>query len=162
MPKAFTGPFAQRLNEACQIRVKEAEDGEIVMAGVAYIAPGNIHMKVVRNKSTEVAIQITDKPSDTLFKPSVTVMMNSVAEVYPGRCVAVMMTGMGSDGLEGMRAIKNKHGRTIAQNEESCVVYGMPKAVVDAGIIDKVVSLEHISGEIQQFPIRKLLRNIEN
>ncbi|MBE9503917.1 MAG: chemotaxis response regulator protein-glutamate methylesterase [Proteobacteria bacterium] len=148
MPKAFTGPFAERLDKACQIHVKEAEDGELVRASVAYVAPGNIHMKVVRRKSTEVSIELTGEPADLLYKPSVTVMMNSVADVYPGRSVAVMMTGMGSDGLDGMRAIKEKHGRTIAQDEASCVVYGMPKAVVDAGIIDKVVSLDKISGEV--------------
>ena len=148
MPKAFTGPFAERLDKACQIHVKEAEDGEPVRAGVAYIAPGDLHAKVVRRKSTEVSIELTNEPAALLYRPSVTVMMNSVADVYPGRSVAVMMTGMGSDGLEGMRAIKEKHGRTIAQNEASCVVYGMPKSVVDAGIVDKVVSLERISGEV--------------
>jgi two-component system chemotaxis response regulator CheB len=75
-------------------------------------------------------------------------MMSSVAEVYPGRAVAVMMTGMGSDGMKGMTAIKEKQGRTIAQDEETCVVYGMPKAVIEANIVDKVVPLQGIAGEV--------------
>lgn len=147
MPKSFTGPFAERLNDNCAITVKEAENNEVLKAGFAYIAPGDSHLKVIR-RGTEIRILLAQEPSDVLYKPSVTVMMDSVAEVFSGRSIAVMMTGMGADGLEGMRAIKNKHGRTIAQNEASCVVYGMPKAVVEANIVDKVVPLGQISGEV--------------
>lgn len=148
MPKAFTGPFAERLNESCPMKVKEAQEGDVVRPGEIIVAPGGIHMEVRKNKATEVTVHLTTDPEELLYKPSVDVMMNSVAEVYPGRAVAVMMTGMGSDGMKGMTAIKEKQGRTIAQDEETCVVYGMPKAVIEANIVDKVVPLQGIAGEV--------------
>lgn len=148
MPKAFTGPFAERLNECCPMKVKEAQEGDVVRPGEIIVAPGGIHMEVRKNKATEVTVHLTTEPEELLYKPSVDVMMSSVAEVYPGRAVAVMMTGMGSDGMKGMTAIKEKQGRTIAQDEETCVVYGMPKAVIEANIVDKVVPLQGIAGEV--------------
>jgi len=148
MPKAFTGPFAERMNDLCSLSVKEAEEGDVVSAGEILIAPGGIHMKVVRRKSTEVEIALTKEPVDYLYKPSVDVTMLSVADVYPGRSIGVIMTGMGADGVKGMLAIKEKHGRTIAQDEATSIIYGMPKAAVDAGVADKVVSLDKITGEI--------------
>lgn len=148
MPKAFTGPFAERLDGCCPMKVKEAQNGDVVRPGEILIAPGGIHMEVRKDKPMEVTIRLTPNPQGLLYKPSVDVMMNSVAKVYPGRAVAVMMTGMGSDGMKGMTAIKEKHGRTIAQDEATCVVYGMPKAVVDANVVDKVVPLQCIAGEV--------------
>ena len=148
MPKAFTGPFADRLNNYCAMKVKEAQEGDVVRPGEILIAPGGIHMEIRRMKSAQVAVHLTNEPVGFLYKPSVDVMMNSVAEVYPGRSVAVMMTGMGDDGMKGMTAIKKKHGRTIAQSEATCVVYGMPRAVVEAKVVDKVVPLQMIAGEI--------------
>ncbi|MBE9537392.1 MAG: chemotaxis response regulator protein-glutamate methylesterase [Proteobacteria bacterium] len=148
MPKAFTGPFADRLNESCPMKVKEAQEGDVVKPGEILVAPGGIHMEVRKLKPTEVTVHLTSDPQELLYKPSVDVMMNSVAEVYPGRAVAVMMTGMGSDGVKGMSAIKEKHGRTIAQDEATCVVYGMPKAVVDANVVDKVIPLQSIAAEV--------------
>lgn len=148
MPKAFTGPFADRMNDLCNLKVKEAEDGEVVRAGEILIAPGDIHMKVVRRKPTEVNIELTKTPEDNPYRPSADVMMLSVADVYPGRSLGVIMTGMGADGMKGMVAIKKKHGRTIAQNEATSIIYGMPKAVVDAGAADKIVPLDQIAGEV--------------
>lgn len=148
MPKGFTAPFADRLRQLSKMEVKEAEHGEIIRAGVAYIAPGGFHMKAVRKRPTEVVIDISSTPSDTLHKPSVDVMMTSVSLAYGGKCLGVMMTGMGSDGLEGLRAMKRTGAKTLAQNKESCVVYGMPKAVVEAGLADKVVPLSKLAGEI--------------
>lgn len=104
-------------------------------------------MKVQRRSPLEVVVQLCAEPV-TLHRPSVDVMMTSVAQVFPGRAIGVILTGMGQDGLEGMIAIKASKGRTIAQDEASCVVYGMPKAVVDSGVADKVVPLDKIAGEI--------------
>lgn len=148
MPKAFTGPFAERMNDLCPLTVKEAKGGELVRPGQVLIAPGGIHMKVVRRKSTEVNIELTSVPEDYPYRPSVDVMMHSIADVYPGRSLGVILTGMGADGMKGMLSIKEKHGRTIAQDEASSIIYGMPKAVVDSGAADKVVSLSQVAGEV--------------
>jgi len=148
MPKAFTGPFAERMNALCHLNVKEASDGDVVTSGQIYIAPGSLHMKVVKRKPTEINIEITKYPEELLYKPSADVMMESVALVYPARSIGVIMTGMGADGLKGMLAIKKNNGRTIAQDEASCVVYGMPRAVVEAHAADKIVPLSQIAGEI--------------
>jgi two-component system chemotaxis response regulator CheB len=148
MPKAFTGPFAQRLSGISHIKVVEAEGGEIIKPGVAYLAPGDKHMSIKRDGKDGVRIFISEEPKDLINRPSVTVMMKSVAEEYHEKSIAVMLTGMGSDGLDGMSAIKKYGGSTIAQDEATCVVYGMPKAVVDAGIVDKVLPIYKIAEEI--------------
>ncbi|MBF0608257.1 MAG: chemotaxis response regulator protein-glutamate methylesterase [Candidatus Magnetobacterium sp. LHC-1] len=146
MPHSFTGPFAERLNQLSQVCVREAKNGEKLQSGIVYIAPGCGHMSIVK-KGIEKYISISES-NEYIYKPSVDVMMLSVAQLYPGNCLGVILTGMGNDGLKGMKAIKESDGRTIAQDEESCVVYGMPKAVVDAGIVDKIVSLAEVAGEI--------------
>lgn len=148
MPPNFIGPFAERLNQISQLHVKMAENGEPVKPGIALIAPGNFHMKFRRIHSAEVRIQLAPEPADSLHRPSVDQMMLSVAQVFRGSSIGVIMTGMGHDGIEGMQAIKKAEGRLLAQNEESCVVYGMPKAVADAGIADKIVPLSNIPGEL--------------
>lgn len=148
MPKGFTGPFAERLNQLSKMEIKEAENGEIIRAGVGYIAPGGLHMRAVKKRVTEVNIELSEQPADTLHRPSADVMMISVAQSYAGRCLGVIMTGMGHDGLEGIRAMKKTGAKTLAQDEDSCIVYGMPKAVVDEGLADKVVSLSSMAGEI--------------
>lgn len=148
MPKGFTGPFAERLNQLSKMEIKEAENGEVIRAGTAYIAPGGLHMKAIKKKVTEVNIALSEQPIDLLHRPSVDVMMLSVAVAYSGRCLGAIMTGMGNDGLEGMKAIRKSGGKTIAQDEESCIVYGMPKAVVDEGLADKIVPLSSMAGEI--------------
>lgn len=148
MPKFFTKPFAERMNQICQIEVREAADGQTVKPGVALLAPGGYHMRVVRRQAIDVSVALSSDTEGALYVPSADVLMKSVAEVYPGRGIGVIMTGMGHDGLEGMKAIKGAKGRTVAQDEATCVVYGMPKAVVEAGCADKIVPLSHIAGEV--------------
>jgi len=148
MPKAFTGAFAERLNDICRLPVKEAENGEKVRPGQVILSPGGSQTKIRRRGLTDFYVQIDDEPRGALYKPSVDVCMTSVAECYPGRSMGVILTGMGHDGREGMRMIKEKGGKTLAQNEETCTVYGMPKAVIDAGLADKVAPLDKIAAEI--------------
>ncbi len=148
MPPAFTGPFAERLNQLSEINVKEAEHGEIIEKGTAYIAPGSGHMGIKRKKITETRIEISGPSDKYIYKPSVDVLLLSTVEVYSGQVLGIVLTGLGNDGEKGMREIKNKGGRTIVESKESCVVYGMPKAVVEAGVADKIVPLDEVPGEI--------------
>lgn len=148
MPPAFTKPFAERLNQLSAIEVKEAESGETIRKGTAYIAPGRGHMSVQRKKLTETVISVSEERGEHIYRPSVDVLMLSVVENFSGHVLGVILTGLGNDGSRGMKEIKNKGGRTIAESESTCIVYGMPKAVVDAGLADKVVPLDEIAGEI--------------
>jgi two-component system chemotaxis response regulator CheB len=148
MPPQFTAPFAERLNQLSEIEVKEAENGETIKKGVAYIAPGRGHMSIVRKKITETVISISENRGEYIYRPSVDALMLSVVECFSGHALGVILTGIGNDGLTGMKEIKNSGGRTIAENEASCVVYGMPKAVVEAGIADKIVPADEVAGEI--------------
>jgi two-component system chemotaxis response regulator CheB len=148
MPPNFTGPFAERMNQLSQIEVREAKEGDILKAGVALIAPGGGHMRIRKHSAIETAVSLTTDREEFTYRPSVDALMASVAECYPGRTLAVILTGMGNDGLKGIEGVKKSGGRVFAQNEQSCVVYGMPKAVVDAGLADKVLSIEEIAGEI--------------
>ncbi len=145
MPPKFTKSLADRLNNMCPLNVKEAENREEVKGGVVYIAPGGYHMKTYRNSNGKIYIEVTEMPSDTLHKPSVDVMIKSVLHVYAKHTLGIIMTGMGKDGLEGIKELKRLGGYCLAQDEESCVVYGMPKAVVDAGYADVIAPLEKIS-----------------
>jgi two-component system chemotaxis response regulator CheB len=148
MPPNFTGPFAERLNQLSQVEVKEANEGDIIKPGVAFIAPGRGHMRVSRRRGIETVVRISENREDFIYRPSVDALMYSVAEFFPGRALGVILTGMGNDGLRGLTELKRTGGRIFAQNEETCVVYGMPKAVVEAGLADKVLSIEEIAGEI--------------
>lgn len=148
MPPNFTGPFAERLNQLSQITVKEAEEGEPLKQGIAYVAPGRGHMRVKRVRGIETILSISENKDEFIYRPSVDALMLSVAEFFPGRSLGVILTGMGNDGLKGLTELKKTGGRIFAQNEETCVVYGMPKAVVDAGIADKVLPIEEMAGEI--------------
>lgn len=150
MPAMFTKSLAERLDSLSNIHVKEAEDGERIEPGVAYIAPGGRHL-TVRKVTTYGVCMLSDKPADTLHKPSVDVLMASVAEFSGQSSLGVIMTGMGHDGLDGMRAMKTKGADIIAQNEESCIVYGMPRAVIEAGIADVVSPLDLIPSEIMAY-----------
>ncbi|HRY29366.1 MAG TPA: chemotaxis response regulator protein-glutamate methylesterase [Elusimicrobiota bacterium] len=148
MPAAFTKSFADRLNDISALEVQEAQDGLVVRPGMALVAPGGRHMRF-RRRNLEVTVEISDIPRDSLHKPSANEMMLSAVKTYgASRVLGVIMTGMGNDGLLGMRAIKSGGGKTIAQDEASCVVYGMPKAVVDEGLANKVVPLEQLANEI--------------
>lgn len=105
-------------------------------------------MRVSRKRGIETTVTISEDRENFIYRPSVDALMASVAEFFPGRALGVILTGMGNDGMKGMIELKKTGGRIFAQNEESCVVYGMPKAVVDAGIADKVLPIEEIAGEI--------------
>ena len=144
MPPKFTKSLAERLNSMSQIEVKEAEDNETVRSNVVYIAPGGVHMKIKGNGINNVKIEISEQPADSLNKPSVDVMAMSVLRIYGKNTLGVIMTGMGRDGSEAIGELKKLGGYAIAQDEESCVVYGMPKAIVDSGYADAVLPLEKI------------------
>lgn len=150
MPPKFTKSLAERLNSICELEVKEAENDEVVRPGVIYIAPGGFHMKVRKNLNNDVLIQISEEPSSTLHRPSVDVMMNSVNAMYGKNILGIIMTGMGKDGFEGISELKKLGGYCIAQDEESCVVYGMPKAINDAGLSDIILPLEQISEQVNK------------
>ncbi|MDR2891802.1 MAG: chemotaxis response regulator protein-glutamate methylesterase [Deltaproteobacteria bacterium] len=149
MPASFTGPFARRLDGLCKIEVKEAEDGEKIRDGVAYIAPGGRHMRLVARLANRT-LHISDEPKSALYKPSANELIGSVGESQGRRSLGVMLTGMGNDGIEGTKILKAKGGRMLAQSEASCVVYGMPKAVVDAGLADAVLDVDDIAAAIME------------
>ena len=143
MPEGFTRSFAERLNWTSTLEVKEAEEGEEVQRGKIYLAQGNKHLLLDGRR-----LHLDDGPKVNYVRPAIDVLMKSVAPVYGPRTIGVILTGMGSDGAEGMRCIKQNGGKTIAQNEGTCVVYGMPKAAVDIGAADRVVPLENIAQAI--------------
>ncbi|MFH8134795.1 chemotaxis response regulator protein-glutamate methylesterase [Pantoea osteomyelitidis] len=144
MPPGFTRSFADRLNKLCQITVKEAEDGERILPGHAYIAPGAMHMELARSGANYV-VKLNEGPPVNRHKPSVDVLFNSVA-VHAGRnAVGVILTGMGNDGAAGMLAMHRAGAWTIAQSEATCVVFGMPREAIACGGTSEVVDLGHIS-----------------
>lgn len=147
MPPGFTKSLAERLDSMSEIRVKEAEDSETLQPGWAYIAPGNYHLRVVR-KNGKCVIHLGDDDPVTGHKPSVDAMMESIAELNLRNTIGVIMTGMGSDGAKGLVKMKANDNYIIAQDEESCVVFGMPKSAIKLGAVNKVVSLDEISNEI--------------
>jgi two-component system, chemotaxis family, protein-glutamate methylesterase/glutaminase len=144
MPANFTTSFAKRLDSLCQIRVKEAEDGDTLMPGTALLAPGNFHM-VMRRSGARYYVNIKTGPLVCHQRPAADVLFNSVAAYGGSNVVGVILTGMGRDGAQGMLKMKEAGARTIAQDEKSCVVFGMPKEAIKAGAIDKVVPLDRIS-----------------
>ncbi len=143
MPAKFTTSFAQRLDELCSIRVKEAEDGDVVVSGQALIAPGNYHM-LLRRSGANYYVRVKSGPMVHHQRPSVDVLFRSVAEYAGPNAVGVIMTGMGADGARGLLEMKKAGARTIAQDEKSSVVFGMPKEAIKLGAADKVVPLEEI------------------
>ena len=148
MPKFFTKPFAERLNQVCALEVLEAGEGDHLKPGRVLIAPGGQHLTLERRGSV-VTTHVSDHPKHLPYRPSVDLLMESAAKLYGPKVVGLVMTGMGQDGLEGARAIKSAGGSVLAQDEATSIVYGMPKAVADHGCVDKVVSLQKIATEIQ-------------
>ena len=149
MPPIFTKSLAQSLDKKCALTIKEAEDGESLKNNVVYIAPGGKQMKLkAGSDGKNRLIKITDDPPENSCKPSVDYLFRSVGDYYVGRTTAVIMTGMGSDGTKGIEILKNKGSYIIAQSEETCIVYGMPKAPIEAGLVDVVVPLGKIADEI--------------
>ena len=148
MPEGFTEMFARRLDESCSIRVKEAQSGDVLLAGRALICPGSRHLKVKRLPLGDVAV-LSDEARVNGHRPSADVLFRSLADEFGPKGIAVLMTGMGDDGAQGMGAVKAAGGMTIAQSEESCVVYGMPKAAIDRGFAVRVVGLDVLSNTLQ-------------
>lgn len=149
MPPVFTQSLANNLNTKCKIPVKEAVDGEPLQPDVALIAPGGKQMKVVAGADGKNRIvRVTDDPPENSCKPSVDYLFRSIAHHYVGRATGVIMTGMGSDGTLGLKLMKRNGATVIAQNEETCVVFGMPKAPIDQGLVDAIAPLDRIADEI--------------
>ncbi len=147
MPGGFTRTFAQRLDTQCRIRVKEAEDGEILAHGSAYIAPGDWHMLVERRQG-RLAIRLSDGPPVNRHRPSVDPLFRTAAQTAGGKCIGVMLSGMGADGAQAMLELRQKGAHNIAQDEASCVVFGMPKQAIAAGAVHDVLPLGEISARL--------------
>ncbi|GHV58849.1 chemotaxis response regulator protein-glutamate methylesterase of group 2 operon [Campylobacterota bacterium] len=143
MPASFTGPFAQRLNTLCEIDVKEAKDGDSVLVGQALIAPGDHHM-ALRRSGGRYYVELGGGEKVSGHRPSVDVLFNSVAKCAGANAVGVILTGMGGDGARGLLNMHQSGAKTIAQDEKTCVVFGMPKVAIELGGVDKVFPLEMI------------------
>jgi two-component system, chemotaxis family, protein-glutamate methylesterase/glutaminase len=148
MPEGFTEMFARRLDECCSLNVKEAQSGDLLLAGRVLICPGSRHMKLKRLPLGDIAI-LSDDPRVNGHRPSADVMFKSVAEEFGQRALGLLMTGMGEDGAHGLGLIKAAGGLTIAQGEQSCVVFGMPKAAIERGHAMRVVELEALASTLQ-------------
>jgi two-component system chemotaxis response regulator CheB len=148
MPEGFTDMFARRLDELCSLRVKEAQSGDVLQAGRVLICPGSRHMTVRRLPTGDIVV-LNDEAPVNGHRPSVDVLCRSVAREFGALAVAVLMTGMGEDGAQGLGEVKKAGGMTIAQNEESCVVFGMPKAAIERGYATRVVALDVLSSTLQ-------------
>jgi two-component system chemotaxis response regulator CheB len=150
MPAGFTAPFAERLNNLCAVSICEAAHGQNVQPGVVYIAPAGSHMTVDRPTDSRIVICLSGKPEKQVHVPSADVLMESVASAFHSQAMGIIMTGMGSDGAQGMNAIHREGGLTVGQDEQSCAVYGMPRVCAEMGILDRVVPLAQIPHEILQ------------
>lgn len=147
MPATFTPAFAKRLDQLCKIKVKEAEDGDRLQAGVAFLAPGGKQM-LVEGRAGNAVIKIIESEPSLTYKPSVDITFRSANNIFPAKTLAIVLTGMGADGREGVRILKAKGSEIWVQDEQSCVVYGMPAAVVEAGLADKVLNINDFTQAI--------------
>jgi two-component system chemotaxis response regulator CheB len=159
MPEVFTAAFAERLNRISQIEVKEAEHGDRVEPGRALIAPGNHHMSV-RRRGAQILAEISEGPLVSRHRPSVDVLFRSVANAVGADALGIILTGMGNDGAQGLLEMKNAGADTIAQDEATCVVFGMPKEAIACGAVDLVLPLPRIPAKIlTTTPKTKLLQS---
>jgi two-component system chemotaxis response regulator CheB len=147
MPAGFTTTFARRLHSLCKLDVREAVHGEVVRPAVAYICPAGLHMRV-QYTGSQVQILLSTDPMDAIHIPSADILMESVANVYRNRALGVIMTGMGSDGAEGIKHIYRAGGLTLGQDENTCTVYSMPRACAERGVLTQIVPLLEIPAEI--------------
>jgi two-component system chemotaxis response regulator CheB len=147
MPEKFTAMFAERLNNLCKIEVREAKDGDRVIPGRALIAPGGMHMMLKRS-GAQYYVAVADGPVVNRHKPSVDVLFRSVAQIAGRNALGVIMTGMGDDGARGMKEMHDAGAQTVAEDESTCVVFGMPKVAIDMGGVDRIVPLDKIPQEI--------------
>ena len=148
MPPGFTRPLADRLDASSRVSVREAEEGMLLRPGLALVAPAGRQLSLRRSGNDEVSVRLSGDDGRSLHVPSVDVMTASVADVYGSGTLAAILTGMGQDGIIGLRRVKEAGGFVIGQDEASCVVYGMPRAAAQAGLVDRVLPLEQIAGAI--------------
>lgn len=144
MPPGFTKSLAVRLNDACRIEVKEAEEGDEIQHGKALVAPGGHHMLVKANGK----VRLSNAPPRNGVRPAIDNTMESAVDIYGNKLVGVVLTGMGRDGAQGMAAIKAFGGKTIAEHESTCVIYGMPRAVIEKGLADMIVPIDEVGDAI--------------
>ena len=152
MPQGFTAPLARRLDGLCEIKVREAAEGDIVMPGVSLIAPAGLHMTVRKVRSSEYGVQrriaLGPEPLGELHKPSVDVLFTSVARLYGKRSIGVILTGMGADGAKGLGIIREEGGFAIAQDEGTSAIFGMPRVAIESNVVDKILPITSIAEEI--------------
>jgi len=149
MPPGFTRPLAERFDTICNLHVKEIEDGDFLEVGNIYVAPAGFQTSLEKNKENKIIFKVEDKsPIETLYKPSINVTLNSAAPIFKEKLLSVILTGMGNDGLIGCGNVRENKGYIIVEAEESCIVYGMPKVVFEAGLADKQVTLPYIFEQI--------------
>jgi two-component system chemotaxis response regulator CheB len=150
MPPTFTKSLADRLNQLSQVTVREAADRDPIEPGVVLIAPGGKHLTVKKQGIKAYAV-VSTQPAETLYHPCVDVLMNSVADSYGRSTMGVILTGMGNNGVIGLKNVKSKGGVVIAQDEATSVVYGMPRAAAEAGVTDHIVPIEDVAIEILNY-----------
>jgi two-component system, chemotaxis family, protein-glutamate methylesterase/glutaminase len=150
MPVGYTGPFAEKLNEISEIEVAEAKNGDVLRPGLALLAPAGRHLSLHRNRHGEIVTHLSMHPIDRNHRPSVDVLFQSAAETYGSRVLGVVMTGMGDDGKQGAGWIKAQGGTVLTEAESSCIIYGMPRSVVEAGLSDQAVPLNAMTQAILQ------------
>jgi two-component system, chemotaxis family, protein-glutamate methylesterase/glutaminase len=148
MPPIFTQLLAANLSAKSSVPVVEASHNQAALPDNAYLAPGGRHMRLVPVLTGAKLLQISDDPPEHACRPAVNYLFRSVAHNFPGKALAVILTGMGDDGTDGLRLLKSTGSTVIAQDEASCVVFGMPKAAIDAGVVDDVLPLDMIAGRI--------------
>ncbi len=159
IPPIFSLAFANRLNQICALEVKEASDGDVLLPGRALIAPGNFHM-VLRRSGSTLRVQIKDGPQVCYQRPSVDVMFASVADTCGANALGVILTGMGADGAQGLLKMKKAGAQTMAQNEETCVVFGMPREAIRLGAAQQTLSLSQIPQAILQAASTPRIRSV--
>jgi two-component system chemotaxis response regulator CheB len=148
MPVGYTALFAEKLNEVAQLEVVEAREGDVLRPGVVLLAPAGRHLLLRRNRAGVVVAQLSMQPIERTHRPSIDVLFQSAAELYGSRVVGVVMTGMGDDGKQGAAWIKAQGGTVLTEAEESCVIYGMPRSVAEAGLSDRAVPLHAMAKTI--------------
>jgi two-component system, chemotaxis family, protein-glutamate methylesterase/glutaminase len=149
MPKNFTKSFAERLNQLCKITVKEADDGDFLEPGLALLGPGGMQMEI-ENKDGRKCIKLREKKTDEIYSPCADITLTSIVQHYSGKTLSIILTGMGADGRLGVEKLKQGRGIVWAQDEHSCTIYGMPKAIIDANLADQVFSLDKIASEFKK------------
>lgn len=152
MPPGFTKPLAERFDTLCQLNVREAQNGQVIQAGTIYIAPSGYQTKFVKKQGGTVIFKVDNMSDlDALYKPSVDITLSSAAPIYTNRLLAIILTGMGVDGMVGCGQVKKYSGNVFVESEDTCIVYGMPKAVLEAGHADGQYALSQIYQEIISF-----------